>query len=265
MAAPYYNEMIVINGLPVMWVCPLAYTVGGDTLIVHDTDTTKRGRFINIKSPKFGFIRPESTSATTEYLEVLTADNSIIRFEKSKDIFDKTGAVVSSATSGSSVVKGKISAIVQQGDYDSSTATDKYVAYLNKYKYYHTVESLVCLPIGHNAAGDKASTPGYAFIIGTMDADGEHAVDAYANPQMNLSFSSKSINIGTLDATEGVAKAGTPGTPTSPDDTLQLGGILLPRGMSSGSPSGVTYTPPALTIAELQRLCAGEIIVKAAA
>lgn len=265
MAAPFYDEMMVVNGLPIAWVCPLEYNAGGDVLIVHDTDVTKRARFINIKTPKFGFVRPESTSTETEYLEVTTADNTIVRFEKAKTVLDKTGAVVSSTGSSSSIVKGKISFVVQQGDYDSSIATDKYVAWINKYKALHATECLVCIPIGHTAAGDKTATPGYAFILGNLDADGEHSVDNYTNPQMTLSFSSKSINLGTLDPTEGVAKAGTPGTPTTPGSTLSLGGILLPRAMASGSPAGVTYTPPSLSIADLQKLAAGEIIVKASA
>lgn len=265
MAAPYLDDMVHINGLPLAWVCPIDYNIGGDTLIVHDTDTTKRARFINTTSTTIGFVRPESTSAAAEYLEITTGDGTIIRFDKTKTILDKTGAVISDTTSGDSTVKGKISFTAAQGDYDSGAATDKYIAYLNKLKAIHASECLVCVPVGHVASGDKTATPGYAFIIGTLDADASHASAAYANAPVTLSFTSKSINIGTLDPTEGVAEAGTPGTPTSPANSLTLGGQLLPRSLSSGTPAGVTYTPPALTIAELQKLCAGEIIFKKSA
>lgn len=265
MAAPYLDKMVIVNGLPLAWVCPIEYAVGGDTLVVHDTTTTKRARFVNTQNTTIAFVRPESTSAAVEYLEIVTADNTTLRFEKSKTILDKTGAVVSDTNSASSTVKGKISFVATQGDYDSGAASDEYISYLNKLKTIHASECLVCVPVGHTASGDKSATPGYAFIIGTLDTDASHAVGAYANPAVTLSFSSKSINIGTLDATEGVAEAGTPGTPTSPANSLTLGGQLLPRSLSGGTPGGVTYTPPALTIAELQKLCAGEIVFKAAA
>lgn len=246
MAAPNFSSHIAFNGIPAAWVIPITYESGATEITIDATATATRLLLDNFKTPKIKFIRPEGgATATEEFVDITRCDGTIIRLNKEGLILNPDGSVKSSS-SGGGVVKGQISLINNQADKDSAS----YYDYMAKLQALMTGAALVCMPFGWNYDNRNTATSlGFAYIIGTLDADVEHAIDGFAPAAHTLSFTSLNIGVGTLE---------------EPADGVDLPVIKVPRGLSSGSVTGPDINPAAITLEDVQTLATGAILLKAA-
>jgi len=262
------DQKIIVNGTPVAWAYVIEKngTTGKYEIpSILGSDASKQFRFDNVADINVTMTRPAAVAGATadEFIQVTRADGTIIEFLKSKLTLDgATGSV----KGGSGVTSeggsgGTITFNVNAADIDSA----HWIAFVQKCQALLGSTFLVCVPLGYNhirrKAGATSGDPnavGFAYMIGTLSADLTQAISAYTPVKINFQFASKALAIVGADLTDPHAAV------DFGDNTHK---ILVPTGISAGTPTGEYVTPGSITVhtsgtisADFQKLLDGEVL-----